>query len=39
MVGKKKRTETGNTGGQDSEEYAGDKTGEEETDSEEEQSS
>ena len=32
------RTETGNTGGQDSKEYAGDKTGEEETDSEEEQS-
>lgn len=32
------RTETGNTGGQDSKEYAGDKTDEEETDSEEEQS-
>ncbi len=36
---KEKRTEAGNTGGQDSKEYAGDKTGEEETDSEEEQSS
>lgn len=31
---KEKRTETGNTGGQDGEEYAGSETGEEEADSE-----
>ena len=36
---KKENTETGNTGGQDSEEYAGSETGEEEADSEEEPSS
>ncbi len=36
---KKENTETGNTGRQNSEEFTGDKTGEEETDSEEEQSS
>ena len=35
---KKERTEAGNTGRQDSEEYAGSETGEEETDGEEEQS-
>lgn len=35
---KEKRTETGNTGRQDSEEYAGSETGEEKTDGEEEQS-
>ena len=34
-----KRTEAGNTGRQNSEEYAGSETGEEETDGEEEQSS
>ena len=36
---KKENTEAGNTGRQDSEEYAGSETGEEETDGEEEQSS
>ena len=36
---KKENTETGNTGRQNSEEHAGSKTGEEEADSEEEQSS
>lgn len=36
---KKENIETGNTGRQDSEEYAGGETGKEETDSEEEQSS
>ena len=36
---KEERTEAGNTGGQNSEEYAGSETGEEETDGEEEQSS
>lgn len=36
---KKENTETGNTGGQDSKEYAGSETGEEEADSEEEPSS
>lgn len=36
---KEKRTETGNTGGQDGEINAGSKAGEEEADSEEEQSS
>lgn len=35
---KEERTETGNTGRQDSEEFTGDKTDEEETDGEEEQS-
>lgn len=35
----KENTETGNTGGQDSEEHAGSETGEEETDGEEEPSS
>lgn len=35
---KEERTETGNTGRQNSEEFTGDKTGEEEADSEEEQS-
>lgn len=35
---KEERTETGNTGRQDSEEYAGSETGEEKTDGEEEQS-
>ena len=35
---KEKNTETGNTGRQNSEEYAGSETGEEEADSEEEQS-
>ena len=35
---KEERTEAGNTGGQNSEEYAGSETGEEETDSEEEPS-
>ena len=35
----KENTETGNTGRQDSEEFTGDKTGEEEADSEEKQSS
>ena len=36
---KEKNTETGNTGRQNSEEFTGDKTGEEEADSEEKQSS
>ena len=36
---KKENTEAGNTGRQNSEEYAGSETGEEEADSEEEQSS
>lgn len=36
---KKENTEAGNTGRQDSKEFTGDKTGEEEADSEEEQSS
>lgn len=36
---KEENTETGNTGRQNSEEYAGSKTGEEETDSEEESGS
>ena len=35
---KEERTEAGNTGRQDSEEFTGDKTGEEEADGEEEQS-
>ena len=39
LINKKENTETGNTGRQNSEEHAGSKTGEEEADSEEEQSS